>query len=158
MNAAIHSKFSRGVRAVAIFEALKGIIVLCAGFGLFALVHHDLQAIAERLVRYTHLNPARHYPQVFIEAASRINDARLRTLAALALAYAAGRLVEAYGLWRMKTWAEWFAVISGAVYVPIEVDRLFRHATFLGGIVLLTNTFIVTCIAYHRWLVRRGKA
>jgi hypothetical protein len=39
MNAEIHSKLSRGVRAVAIFEALKGIIVLCAGFGLFSLVH-----------------------------------------------------------------------------------------------------------------------
>lgn len=158
MNAEIHSKLSRGVRAVAIFEALKGIIVLCAGFGLFSLVHHDLQAIAERLVRYTNLNPARHYPRVFIEAASRTSDARLRNLAAVALLYAAGRLIEAYGLWRMRPWAEWFAVISGAVYVPIEIYRLWRHATFLGGVVLLINIFIVACIAYHRWLVRRGKS
>ena len=152
-----HSKYAGGVRVVAIFEALKGLIVLCAGFGLFSLVHRDVQAIAERLVRFTQLNPARHYPRVFIDAASHINDARLKTLAAVALLYAVGRLVEAYGLWRTRTWAEWFAIISGAVYVPFELHRLLTRPTYLVGIVLLINSFIVIFLAYYRWLARRGK-
>src|SRR6266542_5634759 len=100
---------ARGVRAVAVFEALKGALVLAAGFGLLSLLHHDLQAVAERLVRHSHLNPARHYPRIFIEAASHTNDSRLRSLAALAFLYAAVRFVESSGLWRMRGWVGGFA-------------------------------------------------
>ena len=154
----IHSNYSRGVRAVAMFEALKGLIVLVVGFGLFSLLHHDLQAAAERLVQYSHLNPARHYPRVFVEAASHINDSRLISLAVLAFLYAGVRFVEAYGLWQMRTWAEWFAIVSGSIYVPIEVFGLFEGATFLGGTVLLVNTFIVVYLVYVRLLNRGEKA
>jgi uncharacterized membrane protein (DUF2068 family) len=129
----------RGVRIVAVFEALKGALVLSAGLGLLSLLHHDLQAVAERLVRHSHLNPARHYPRIFIEAASHTNDSRLRSLAALAFLYAAVRFVEAYGLWRMRVWAEWFAIIAGSVYLPVEVYEIFRRATWMRGMVLLTN-------------------
>ena len=154
----IRFKYSRGVRTVATFEALKGLLVLVAGFGLFSLVHHDVQAMAERLVQYSHLNPARHYPRVFIEAASHINDSRLIFLAVLAFLYAGARLIEACGLWQMRTWAEWLAIVSGSIYVPIEVYKLFERATFLGGMVLLINTLIVVYLVYVRLLHRGEKA
>ena len=133
----------RGVRLVAVFEAAKGVLVLSAGFGLLSLVHHDLQATAERLVRHSHMNPAHHYPRIFIEAASRTNDSRLRSLAVLAFLYAAVRFIEAYGLWRIRVWAEWFAIIAGSLFLPIEVYEMFRRATWTRGIVLLINLGIV---------------
>lgn len=133
----------RGIRLVAVFEALKGVLVLTAGLGLLSLVHHDLQATAERLVRHSHLNPARHYPRIFIEAASRTNDSRLRSLAVLAFLYAAMRFVEAYGLWRIRVWAEWFAIVAGSLFLPVEIYEMFRRATWMRGIVLLTNLSIV---------------
>jgi uncharacterized membrane protein (DUF2068 family) len=145
------SDVARGVRAVAVVEALKGALVLVAGFGLLSLVHHDLQAIAERLVRQSHLNPARHYPRVFIEAASHVNDSRLRTLAALAFLYAVVRFIEAYGLWHLRAWAEWFGIISGAVYLPIEVYELFHRPSPVKAFVLLVNAGVVAYLAYVRW-------
>jgi uncharacterized membrane protein (DUF2068 family) len=150
------ANITRGIRVVAVFEALKGVLVLSAGLGLLSLVHHDLQAAAERLVRHSHLNPARHYPRIFIEAASHMNDSRLRTLAALAFLYAAVRFIEAYGLWQMRVWAEWFAIIAGSVYLPIEVHEIFRRATWTRGIVLLTNLFIVAYLVNVRLSSRRG--
>ena len=66
---------SRGVYIVAWFEAAKGGLVLLVGFGLLALVHQDIQAMAEQLVRRFHLNPANHYPQIFIHALSAAADA-----------------------------------------------------------------------------------
>jgi uncharacterized membrane protein (DUF2068 family) len=107
-----------GVRLIAVFEAAKGALVLIVGFGLLRLVHHDTQAAAEALVRHMHLNPARHYPRIFIEAAAHASDSRLKGLAAFAFLYSAVRGVEAYGLWRLRTWAEWFAIVSGSIYVP----------------------------------------
>jgi len=146
---------ARGLHIVAVFEALKGVLVLAAGFGLLSLVHHDLQAMADRLVRHSHLDPARHYPRIFIEAASHTDDSRLRSLAALAFLYAAMRLIEAYGLWHMRVWAEWFAIIAGSVFLPVEIYELFRRATWMRGLVLLTNLLIVAYLVYVRFWSRR---
>jgi uncharacterized membrane protein (DUF2068 family) len=149
------TEIAAGVRAIAFFEALKGTLVLVAGFGLLSLVHRDLEDLAERLVRHSHLNPASHYPRVFIEAAARTSDSRLRTMAALAFVYSAVRFIEAYGLWKMRAWAEWFAIISGCVYLPIEVYELFEHATLIRAGILILNAAIVAYLLYVR-LSRTG--
>lgn len=137
-----------GVRTVALFEAAKGAVVLLAGLGLLALVHHDLQALAESLVRHSHLNPGSHYPRIFIEAAAATTDGRLRWLAAGAAAYSLVRGIEAYGLWRERRWAEWFALVSGTLYLPVEIYELIHHATWLKAAVLVTNAAIVAYLAY----------
>jgi uncharacterized membrane protein (DUF2068 family) len=93
---------------------------------------------------------------VFIEALANTNDARLRLFAVLAFLYAGIRFIEAYRLWRMKTWAAWLAIVSGAVYLPVEVLGLIKHATFLRGSVLLINAGIVSYLVYVRWLSRKA--
>ena len=145
------------MRIVALFEALKGTLVLFVGFGLLSLVHRDVQATAERLVQHLHLNPARHYPRIFIQAAAHINDTGLRSLAVLAFLYAVVRLIEAYGLWRMKVWAEWFAIISGTIYLPIEVYEIFEHVTWMRVMVFIINAFIVGYLVYLRTLNRASR-
>ena len=134
---------SSSLRVVALFEAVKGGLVLLAGFGALALVHHDAQHFAERLVVHLHLNPAKHYPQIFIDAAARLTDARLWLLAALAATYALVRLAEAYGLWRGRRWAEWLAAVSGGIYVPFEIYHLYHRATWISAGALAVNVFIV---------------
>ena len=44
-------KLSRGIRLVTLFEGAKGALILLAGFGLLALVHRDLQYVADEVVR-----------------------------------------------------------------------------------------------------------
>jgi uncharacterized membrane protein (DUF2068 family) len=138
----------RGVRMVAALEAIKGALVLFGGLGLFALLHGDVQAGADHLVRRFHLNPARHYPHIFLDAMQRVTDARLWWLAAGAAAYACARFIEAYGLWRGRSWAEWFAVVAGGIYIPIEVYELFRSVTWPKVSLFVTNVAIVAYLAY----------
>ena len=149
-----HRSASAGLRTVAAFEAAKGILVVAAGLGLLSLLHHDVQRAAESVVRHLHLNPARHYPRVFIEAATRMTDARLWLLACGALAYSVVRGVEAYGLWRARAWAEWFAILAGAIYLPIEIYALMHEATALKAGVLLVNVGIVGYVCYVRLVSR----
>lgn len=138
---------------MAAFEAAKGLLVMATGLGLLSLLHHDVQRAAESVVRHLHLNPARHYPRVFLEAAAELTDTRLWLLASGAFAYAVVRGVEAYGLWSARAWAEWFAILSGAVYLPIEIYELIHHATAPKAVVLLVNVGIVGYVCYIR-LVR----
>lgn len=136
-------RLSQGLRTVAALEAAKGAVVLLAGFGLFALLHQNVQAFAEALVRHAHLNPASHTPRVFIAYASRLDDAQLLQLAAAAFSYAALRMVEAYGLWHGRAWGEVLAAASGAIYVPFELEELVRRPGLLSAGLLAVNLGIV---------------
>ena len=142
----------RGERLVALFEAVKGLLVLAAGFGLLAVVHQDLQQLAEELVGHFHLNPASRTPRIFLELATRVSDVRLWVLALLAFAYAGLRLAEAWGLWRGRRWAEWLAVASGAIYVPIEVYELVSGASWIKVATLAANLAIVAYMSRVLWL------
>ena len=137
------------------FEAAKGGLVLLAGCGLLALVHHDVQAMAEALAGRFHFNPASRYPRIFVHAATALTDTRLWLLAVGAAGYAAVRFVEAYGLWRQRRWAEWFAVVSGGIYVPIEVYALAHGVTWPKLAALLTNAAMVAYMIYALLQSRR---
>jgi len=140
-----------GERAVALLEAGKGLLVLLAGLGLLAFLHRDVQHLAEALVGRLHLNAAKGYPRIFVDAASQVTDARLWLLAGLAAGYSAMRLTEAYGLWRGRRWAEWFSVGSGAIYVPVEIYELLAGFRWIKLAALMVNLGIV---AYMVWAIR----
>ena len=145
-----HSK--GGLRIVALFEATKGALVLSVGFGLLAFIHKDLHLAAEQLVRHIHLNPARHYPQIFIDAANHLTDSRLLAMAVAALLYSVVRFVEAYGLWRQRQWAEWFALLTAGMYIPVEFYENLRGVTWPRATVLIVNASIVMYMAYVLYL------
>lgn len=142
-----------GLRLIALFEGAKGVLILAAGFGLLSLAHHDLQHVAEQLVRHFHLNPASRYPRIFIELSGHLTDARLWGLALLAFAYACMRIGEAWGLWHARRWAEWLAVASGGLYIPIEVYELVSGFSWLKAGTLAANIGIVI---YMAWVLRNN--
>ena len=135
---------------MAAFEAAKGLLMMATGLGLLSLLHHDVQRAAEEVVSHLHLNPARHYPRVFLEAAAHTTDRGLWLLASGAFVYTVVRGVEAYGLWRARTWAQWFAILSGGIYLPIEIYAIVQHATALRAVVLLINVAVVGYVGYVR--------
>jgi len=136
------------VRLVAIFEAFKGLVVILAGFGLLSMIHADAEQVAERLVHHLHLDAARHYPRIFIEAARQLNDVHLWWLALAAAIYASIRFAEAAGLWFEKAWAEWLAAISGAIYLPFEIYELSRGFTWLRLTTFIGNVLVVAVMIY----------
>jgi uncharacterized membrane protein (DUF2068 family) len=148
----------KGLRAIALFEAFKGVIVLAPGFGVLSLLGRDAAALAERLINRMHLNPAGHYSHIFLIMMGDVTNQRLWLIAGFALLYAAVRFAEAYGLWHERRWAEWFAALSGAVYIPIELYEIVSHATWLKFATLSVNLLIV---GYMVWLLterRRQRA
>jgi uncharacterized membrane protein (DUF2068 family) len=149
-HAAARHRHATGLRAVATLELTKGLLILLLGFGAVSLVHKDAWDLAETVLRFLHVNPDHHYAQVFLNLADNLTDAKLWAMAAGAAAYSTIRFVEAYGLWRERTWAEWFALISGALYVPFEAYELVRRHTLIHAAVLLINLAIVLYMLYLR--------
>jgi uncharacterized membrane protein (DUF2068 family) len=150
-GSAAHTK---GLRTIALVEAAKGAIVLIIGFGLLSFLGRDAEEYAEHVVNRLHLNPAHHYPQIFIHAMTDVTDSGLWMLAGLAALYSIIRVVEAYGLWRQRRWAEWLAALSGAVYVPVEIYEIAHRASWLKIGALVINLAIV---AYMVWLLTENR-
>ena len=142
------------LQAVAVMEAVKGLIVFAAGFGALALMHRDVRHIAESLVTRLHIDPEQHYAGLFLDAAARVTDLHLWGLAALALAYSALRWVEAYGLWLNRRWAAWLGAAGGAIYLPIEIYELWHKPSPIKAATLAFNLAVV---AYLLWTLQRGR-
>jgi uncharacterized membrane protein (DUF2068 family) len=137
------SKQTVALRGVAVFEATKGILVLLLGLGLLRLVHKNLDEFAEQLIRFLHASPGGRLSNLFVTAADKTTDKGLWALAAAAMIYSLVRFAEAYGLWHAREWAEWFALLSGAMYLPWEAYSLLRHPHPIKWVVLLANVAIV---------------
>jgi len=135
------------LRMVSLFEGAKGLLVLFAGFGLLEYIHKDLHLAAEQLVMHFHLNPARHYPRIFIDAANHLTDGQLWAMAFSALLYSAVRFVEAIGLWFQRQWAEWFGLLTGGIYIPVELFEIMHGITWPKVTVLIVNAGIVGYLA-----------
>src|SRR5689334_1826851 len=137
------TKTSVALRTVAIFETTKAAIVLLLGCGLFHLMNENLDEVAERFVQVLHVNPEGKLSNLFFELASHFSDRNLWVLALGALAYASVRLTEAYGLWREREWAQWFSLLSTALYLPPELYWMLHHPSWLRSAVLVSNIAIL---------------
>src|SRR5215475_13646626 len=109
------------LRGIALFEALKGLIGVGVLLGLLSLRHQDLDFVVDRLVDFLHINREGHLSDFFSRMAHKVTDQNIMLLIVLAIAYSIIRFVEAYGLWFARAWAEWFALVSGALYIPWEI-------------------------------------
>ena len=137
------SSHASGLRAVAVFEALKGALVLLLGLGLLSLIHKDVEEFAENLVFHLRINPDHRFGNAILNAASKVTDGRLWGYAAAAFAYAGVKSVESWGLWNRRVWAEWFALLSGALYLPLEIIKLAEKANWIHIAVFVINVAIV---------------
>ncbi|WP_350979251.1 DUF2127 domain-containing protein [Shewanella sp. AC34-MNA-CIBAN-0136] len=133
----------KGVRAIAMLEASKGVLALLVAIGLHAYAGANLSVLATQWVTHLHLNPASHYPSIFIAAIGSVSQSSLTLLALGAAAYTLVRFIEAYGLWHNMRWTQWFALFSGAIYLPFELYEMMSHFSLLSVIVLLINLVVV---------------
>ncbi len=145
-----------GLRAIALFEALKGTLALLAAGGLFYVIPRDFRHIATELVGRLHLNAGKSYPNVFNRIIEDTSNAQLWLIGALVVVYAVIRFVEAYGLWFERRWAEWLAALSGAIYVPAEIYELTRSVSWIKVGALVLNLAIVLYMCFMLWRTRRG--
>ena len=144
-----------GLRTIAFFEAAKGVLVLFVGFGLTAYLHHDARHVVENITHHFHLNPAHRMSAIFIQAVEKASDINLWMLSFGALGYSLLRFLEAYGLWTQRVWAEWLAIVSGGIYLPIEFYELYRHATIMKVIITVINIGTVAYLVWQRLTTQR---
>jgi uncharacterized membrane protein (DUF2068 family) len=152
-----HRAQRRMLRAVASFECFKGVFVVLMGACALALVHKDTWLIAESILARLHISTDNRWSLMLLDFADSITDARLWAAARIAFLYAILRFTEAYGLWKERIWAEWVALISGTLLLPLEVRELFRGVTFVRCALLVGNLAVVLYMLYVILVNRRER-
>jgi uncharacterized membrane protein (DUF2068 family) len=150
-----------GLRAVATFEAGKGALVLALAVGVIA-VHDRIEDLAEELLYHLHIDFDHRLAQALMHGATKISDMHVWMVVSIACSYAGVRFVEAWGLWHRRVWAEWFALLSGALYLPLEILKVAERASWERVGVLAINLMIIGYMAFIRIsearLVENGKS
>jgi uncharacterized membrane protein (DUF2068 family) len=142
-----HRARLQALRSVALLEFAKGALVLAAAISLHWI---DPSDVAEAFLDFLHISPDHHFARMLFGLADKLGDITVWHVIALACAYSGLRFAEAFGLWRARPWAEWIALISGALYLPIEVRLLAHRVTLLHAGVFLVNVAIVLFMLYLR--------
>lgn len=94
-----------------------------------------------------------------IQHAFTLTPATLTWLAVGAAGYALVELVEGTGLWLLKRWGEYFAMIATSVGIPYEIYDLTAKVTVLRVAALVINIALVVYLVATKRLfgVRGGK-
>jgi len=142
-----------GLRAVALIEAVKGVLALLGAYFLVRMIRHDVDfgEAASHILFFFHISPHHHLSRQFLEAAEKLSSASLGTIFGIAITYATLRFLEGYGLWKGRAWAEWLAIVSGCIYLPFELAKLVRRPNEFHWIILIVNVVVVLYIAWVRW-------
>lgn len=145
------------LRAIALFEAFKGLMVLAGLVGLIDLLHSDVQAAVLALIGRFGLDPEAPYPSMLLHYAALLPGADIAQLVMLASAYITLRFVEALGLWFTHVWAEYLGALSGGIYIPFEVSHFVSEPDLVNAGIVGINAAIVGYLVYALWL-RHQKA
>ena len=148
-----HRARMQALRTVALMEFIKGMLVLAAALGIAFFV--DAKDVAEWFLNLLHISPDRHFAQLLLRLAGRVSDAKVWVVVTVACSYSGLRFAEAYGLWRARAWAEWVALVSGALYLPVEIRLVVHRASFLHVGFLVVNVAVVAFMFYLRMYVPR---
>jgi uncharacterized membrane protein (DUF2068 family) len=94
-----------------------------------------------------------------LHEAFTVSPRKLGYIAIASAAYAVVEVIEGVGLWLVKRWGEYFAMIVTSIGLPLEIDGLTNKVTVLRVVAFLINLGLVLYLVLTKRLfgVRGGK-
>lgn len=144
-----------GLRVIIVWKAIKAVLLYALGIAAFALVHSDVQQLAEDLVASLGIDAGRPTVQHALAKLDGLTPHRISIIGIGAILYATVMAIEAWGLHRRRLWAEWLTVIVTSSLIPLEIYELIKHPSVGKVIALVVNIAIVLYLLRHKWLFRK---
>jgi uncharacterized membrane protein (DUF2068 family) len=149
------------LRLLAVERFVRALAVLLAAYGIYRFrAHKDavqrafsedvplLRPLAQKLGWNLDDSSIVHTIRTAIEARSNT----LLWVAIALLVYGVLQIVEATGLWLLKRWGEYFAVVATSLGLPIEIYELTERITWLRVGALIINVAAVIYILLSKRL------
>ena len=157
------------LRLLAIERWVRGTIILLLGIAVLRvessqvsikdLVDQDLRAL-KPFFDQIKFNVSDSGLVRAVENALNASPTTLDLVAAFLIFYGVLQLFEGVGLWLLKRWGEYFAVIATSLFIPLEVYELTEKITWLRVVAFIVNVAAVVYLLVSKRLfgIRGGHA
>jgi uncharacterized membrane protein (DUF2068 family) len=149
------------LRTLAVERWVRGVVIMLLGIAVFKLkttqvslkqlFDKDLSSL-KPFFDQIHFNVSDSGTVKSIEKALHAKPSTLNLIATGLLLYGALQILEGIGLWSLKRWGEYVAVVGTTLFVPLEVYELTEKVTWLRVLVLLVNLAAVTYLLLSKRL------
>jgi uncharacterized membrane protein (DUF2068 family) len=138
------------IRALGVERLFRALVLVLAAWAVwkFRGARGSIQAILERdlpIFRAAGFKVDQMYVVHELEKALAAKPSTLALITAMLSAYALLQVVEGVGLWLLKRWGEYFAVVATSVFLPLEIYDLSRGITMTR---VVTFTINVAAVIY----------
>lgn len=149
------------LRLLALERFIRGVLLVALSYGIYKFngSRTALQQVLDTylpllrpLAQRLGINLQDSGPVRTIEKALHAQHSTLLLVAVGVLAYGALELLEGVGLWLMRRWGEYVAVVGTSVFVPLEVYEIAESATWLRLSALALNLFAVVYLLWTKRL------
>jgi uncharacterized membrane protein (DUF2068 family) len=149
------------LRALAIERWVRGLVVVLLGVAVLRLksTQVSLQQLFDRdlsslkpFFDQIHFNVS---DSATIKSIEKVLDAKPSTLNLIAvglLFYGALQILEGIGLWSLKRWGEYVAVVGTTLFVPLEVYEVTEKVTWIRLVTLAINIAAVVYLLVSKRL------
>ncbi len=157
------------IRLLAVERGVRGLLILLLAYvvyrfadaqaGLSRLFEKDLPA-ARPLAKQFGYNLDQSGAVSTIQKALHASHSTVLLAAIALLGYGLLQLIEATGLWLLKRWGEYFAVVATSLFLPLEVYELIERVTITRIVALVLNVAAVIYLLLSKRLfgLRGGTA
>jgi uncharacterized membrane protein (DUF2068 family) len=157
------------LRLLAVERLLRGLLVILAGYGVFKFKNNRnaiQKAFNEDIPLIRPLANKFHWnieDSSIVHTIRHVLEAQTGTLTWVAIGligYGVLQLVEATGLWLVKRWGEYFAVVATSLGLPIEIYELAEKVTWLrvGALVINVAAVVYLLVTKRLFGIRGGHA
>jgi uncharacterized membrane protein (DUF2068 family) len=157
------------LRLLAVERWVRGSIIVLLGVAVLRLsstqvslkelFNRDLDALRP-FFDQIHFNVSDSATIRAIENVLTARHSTLDIIAAFLFFYGGLQLVEGTGLWLLKRWGEYFAVVATALFLPLEIYELTERITWIRVAALAVNLAAVAYLLVSKRLfgLRGGRA
>jgi len=157
------------LRLLAVERFARAVLIALLGYAVvrFSSAQTSLQALFDEVVpRARPLAAVFNYDLTASPTVGRLQHllhsrpSTLHLVAAFLLGYALIEVVEGIGLWSLRRWGEYVAVVATSLFLPVEIYELSRDITALKVVAFVINVALVAylVLAKHLFGVRGGAA
>jgi uncharacterized membrane protein (DUF2068 family) len=152
------------IRALAVERLFRAVVIALAAYAVwkFRGARGAIQATLDRDLPIFRAAGFKVDQMTVVHELEKALAAKPSTLAMITLmlsAYALIEVVEGVGLWLLKRWGEYFAVIATSVFLPLEIHDLAKGITMTRVVTITINIAAVIYLVVSKRLfgVRGGR-
>jgi uncharacterized membrane protein (DUF2068 family) len=141
----------------------KGLLLVLAALGIFALAGKDLSNLFDDFLRWIHLDPEKKFFTNIADWLDTITPENVKTVASGTMIFGLFLVTIGIGLACRAKWAIWVVIGESAFFIPIEIyelvrrrlpetdaHRMFAHPKLALAVLLAVNIAIVWYLFKNR--------